>query len=94
MLKMTGRGGIMFKECGVVYICKSDIDKYWNYLQKRGFASFNRAYLKREFENYIFDIGPDEIKVIGVRNDPKRQKHVYFASIYKFYKYVVKGYME
>lgn len=81
----------MFKEDNNVYICKNDIDKNYSFLANRGFGGFNKAYLKREFDEYINWYGADETSITGSKFDKKRQRHTQFVDLYKFYNFVVKG---
>lgn len=81
----------MFKENRTVFVCKNDIDKNWSYLEKSGFGGFTRAYLKREFDEYIDYFGEDKVVLTGSEFDTSRQRHTKFVSLNKFYRFVVKG---
>lgn len=81
----------MIVKNGVVYICKSDIDKNWTYLLRRGFGNFSRNYLKNEFEEYLDYYGEDTVTITGSKIDKKRQRHTKFVELNKFYRFCVKG---
>lgn len=81
----------MFREGNDIFICKNDITTCYSFLVRRGFGSFNKTYLQREFDDYIDLHGYDEIKLTGSKMDKKRQRHTQFVNLYKFYNFVVKG---
>ena len=82
----------MFIKDNSVFICKNDIDKQYLYFHHHGFSQFNKAYLKREFDEYIDFFGADEVRITGSKFDKKRQRHTEFVNLYYFYKFVVKGF--
>lgn len=74
-----------------IFICKSDIDNHYYFLSKRGFGNFNKAYLKREFEDYIYMYDADKVDITGSKVDVRRQRHTQFIELNNFYRFIVKG---
>ncbi|MBP3431770.1 MAG: hypothetical protein J6K39_02830 [Clostridia bacterium] len=80
----------MQKINGVLCICKSDIDKDYKYLCSHGFGSLTKAELKDFFDDYVFYVGVDEVKITGHPTDKHRQRSTWFISLNHFYRYIFK----